>query len=226
MQQPNKTTQPLGIACLFMSLAILPFSLRAVGIHPGFSLSAATDAFRQISCVIGTGYESSPYEIWAAAEPSCETTPLQQHSVCPSLVASREGECDGQGSQGVSAIVAPLPTSQTQTVVATCPRALHKAKVARVDSSRKMLELPVQTRVLADVLDLKANTIELPTIGSLSIHQRQSLVRAKRELREAAKAIEWTKEMTFVFKVRPSALPTIKCKATKPSSVKSINRTA
>src|SRR5215471_6365174 len=95
MRPADKQPQPLGIACLFMSLAILPFSLRAVGVDFGVTLSAATDAFRQISGVIGRGYDSAPESLWATAQPvSGSTAEPAEH--CPLSIASLDSDCQGE----------------------------------------------------------------------------------------------------------------------------------
>src|SRR6185369_15786932 len=56
MQKINKTNNTyLGMAFLFLSLAITPFSLKAVGISP--ILFAGLDAWRQISSVFGDNHQ-------------------------------------------------------------------------------------------------------------------------------------------------------------------------
>jgi len=56
MQKINKTNNTyLGMAFLFLSLAITPFSLKAVGISP--NLFAGLDAWRQISSVFGDNHQ-------------------------------------------------------------------------------------------------------------------------------------------------------------------------
>ena len=61
MQRLNKSTHaPVGTAFfLFLSLAILPFSLRAAGVEVSLSprLSAAMDAWQQIADVFGASYQ-------------------------------------------------------------------------------------------------------------------------------------------------------------------------
>src|SRR5438552_7079264 len=53
---------PLGTAFfLFLGLAIVPISLKAAGVHVNFSprLSAAVDAWKQVSEVFGRSYQPS-----------------------------------------------------------------------------------------------------------------------------------------------------------------------
>jgi hypothetical protein len=55
----KKNTTHLGMAFLFLSLAMTPFSLKAVGISP--SLSAGIDAWRQVSSVFGDSNQPATF---------------------------------------------------------------------------------------------------------------------------------------------------------------------
>lgn len=72
---------PLGTAFfLFLGLAIVPISLKAAGVHVSFSprLSAAVDAWKQVSEVFGRSYQPS-------AEPELAALPSSDNDV-PSAV--------------------------------------------------------------------------------------------------------------------------------------------
>src|ERR1700730_18022694 len=72
---------------LFLSLAIVPISLRAAGVQVSFSpsLSAAADVWRQIADVFGSGYQPArAFDSSASTDQGREPLRAFDSSACPS----------------------------------------------------------------------------------------------------------------------------------------------
>ena len=99
MQRLNKPAHaPAGIAFfLFLGLAIVPVSLKAAGVHLSFSprLSAAVDAWKQISEVFGSSYQQDPVpELPALASSDSDAPSITDHVECPHSLIACAGDAE------------------------------------------------------------------------------------------------------------------------------------
>jgi hypothetical protein len=156
MQQPNRTNASIGVAFFFMSLALVPFSLRAVGVNVDVRLTAVSDTLKQISGVIATSYNAPLVDLLTPEEKPAE--PLHQ-SECPKLFASAH-RCEGESAESAELIP---PGTIDRDIVQT--QARQERQASRGHARREMtlrVELPVRIRALADVFQLKPSVASMP----------------------------------------------------------------
>lgn len=124
MQRLNRTTHaPVGTAFfLFLALAILPVFLRMAGVQVSFSprLSAAMDAWQQITEVFGASYQPGANAgLSVVKEPeSIPVTPLNRcTALTPRLACGREFEPPNQSNE-----ISEPSASKTASVRRVSPR--------------------------------------------------------------------------------------------------------
>ena len=149
MQRLNKPAHaPLGTAFfLFISLAIIPVSLRAAGLQMGFSprLSAAIDIWRQIAQSFGPNYEpGSGSELAALISSESAPSKAAESEACP----FRQYACDREvedSSQTMAEIPAAFtPAASAQRIL--CSRASRvQPKTRRLDSDVSAMEFTSNT---------------------------------------------------------------------------------
>lgn len=122
MQRLNRTTHaPVGTAFfLFLALAILPVSLRILGVQVSFSprLSAATDAWQQITEVFGASYQTGANAgLSVVKEP--ESIPSMPSDGC--FAPTRRLAC-GREFEGPNQFISQPSASKTASVRRVSPR--------------------------------------------------------------------------------------------------------
>lgn len=145
MQRLNKPAHaPLGTAFfLFVSLAIIPVSLRAAGLQVGFSprLSAAIDIWRQIAQSVGPNYElGSGSELAALISSDSLPSTAVEDEACP----LRQYACDLEVEESAQV----LPEIPAASVPAAIARRTTCSKAAPQSQSR-------QSRVISNVLAME-----------------------------------------------------------------------
>jgi len=148
MQRLNKPAHaPLGTAfLLFVSLAIIPVSLKAAGLQVGFSprLSAAIDIWRQIAQSFGPNYEpgsGSELAVLISSE-SAESAPstAAESEACPLRQYASDREVEDSVQTLAEIPVAFVPAAAAQRIL--CSRALRvQPKPRRLDSDVVAMEL-------------------------------------------------------------------------------------
>jgi hypothetical protein len=214
-----------------MSLAILPFSLKAAGFNPAISLSAATDVFRQMSGVIGTGYDPAPDALLAEVQPSGQGQAAPERTLCSRLSTPEGVDCTGDDSAVVSEESAhAIPTSAVRKkAIGTlrCRQAYRRAKVVRIadlqETARLKIELPVQPRVIAEILELKSLSPSIPVEFSRLKPESLACPRARKQ--READTIGWQWQMNRWLKFT-APNPVGRFKTERPSTVRPPNRDA
>jgi hypothetical protein len=129
MQRLNRSAHaPLGTAFfLFVSLAIIPVSLKAAGLKVGFSprLSAAIDIWRQVAEVFGPNYDAGTgSELAALFASDAEPANAAGDEACP----LREYACDREVDESsptlpeIQAAVVPTTDAQPAACFKAAPR--------------------------------------------------------------------------------------------------------
>lgn len=145
MQRLNKPAHaPLGTAFfLFISLAIIPVSLKAAGLQMGFSprLSAAIDIWRQVAQSFGPNYEpGSGSELAALISSDSAPSKTAESETCP----LRQYACDRE-EEDSSQTLAEIPAAFVPAAAAhriLCSRASHvQPKPRQLDSDVVAMEL-------------------------------------------------------------------------------------
>jgi len=196
MQQGHKpATAPLGFAFLFLSIAIIPFSLKAAGMSFGIHLPAAGDAFRQVASVFSGTYGAMPIDLLSSTEPS---EPADSAHSCPEVIAQANATFfDWNAPQSLDAARA---NECPQVHRPVCRRSATPA-IKALRSAR--LDLPLQHRVLADAFQFTPETLELPRVTvDLRVLRRQL---ERGEVREAFRKAG--AEKTFKFLLSPAGWP-------------------
>ena len=146
MQRFNRSAHtPLGTAFfLFVSLAIIPVSLKAAGLQVGFSprLSAAIDIWRQIAQAFGPNYEAgSGSELAALISSDGAPSKAAQDEACP----LRQYACDREVEE-LSLTLPEIPASfvpAVDTLRAACSKAAprNQLKARRLESGVAGMEI-------------------------------------------------------------------------------------
>jgi len=220
MQRVNRSAPaPKGVAFfLFLSLAVVPFSLRAAGVQVSFSpsFSAAADAWQQIADVFGSGYQparavTSPAPTDQGIEPlrDCDS------SACP----SREFACVHEVNE-LSAIVenaSKVRVPQAGTTRRQCSRAASSrtsALPAAVEQSISAVpgteSLQTHVRALGTLRNVKWDAV---THGD-AVRNDVLLKDVERHIVERSLAIPQSLRMLVRVKlpVIPSATKAAQCK--------------
>ena len=220
MQRVNRSAPaPKGVAFfLFLSLAIVPFSLRAAGVQVSFSpsFSAAADAWQQIADVFGSGYQ--PARAFTPSTPAnqgIEPSRAFDSSACP----SREFACAREGNE-LSSIVeeaSNVRVPQAGTTRRQCSRAASSrtsALPAAVEQSISAVpgtkSLQTYVRALGTLRNVKWEAV---THGD-AVRNDVQLKDVERQIVERSLAIPQSLRMLVRVKlpVIPSATKAAQCK--------------
>lgn len=146
MQRLNRSTTsaPKGTAFfLFLGLAVVPFSLRAVGLQVTFSpsLSAAADAWQQIADVFGAGYQ--PVREFVSSPPNyTDGEPLR--AVDTAACAGREVACVGDAEEfSVTAADVSQAHAPKTAAVRACPKLALRARATSLVAATPAVAGPV-----------------------------------------------------------------------------------
>lgn len=165
MQRLNKPAHAqLGtVFFLFVSLAIIPVSLKAAGLQMGFSprLSAAIDIWRQIAQSFGPNYEpGSGSEL--AALISSESTPSKsaEDETCPLRQYACDRELEDSPQMLAEIPAAFVPTAPAQRTA--CARAVthSQLKPKRLDSDVVAMEFSSNAMEFSSNIETGARAIK------------------------------------------------------------------
>lgn len=172
MQRLNKPAQaPLGtVFFLFVSLAIIPVSLRAAGLQMGLSprLSAAIDIWRQIAQSFGPNYEpGSGSELAALISSESAPSKAAESEACPlrQYACDREVEDSSQTLAEIPAAFIPAAAAHRTLCSRTAPRVQPKPR--RLDSDVVAMEFSSNTEASER------------TIKALSAHRAEAALRVE-----------------------------------------------
>ncbi len=213
MQRINKqTTAPFGLAFIFLGLAMVPISMKAVGVNISFAprFNAVANAWNRI-----TGGVASPHQPLGTADlsainvPDCcdESTPVEEPADKPCQVACLEdqnapADCE-QSNKAYEWNVAPVEAQQCKEEK-TAPRVIA-AKRDIISSFRsesrsgRKFEIPV-IQVESLVEPIVASQTELASL----IEKRMARFRFQMK---ALRVNDSTRNVRVVFETAPSARP-------------------
>lgn len=215
MQRLNKPAHaPLGTAFfLFVSLAIIPISLKAAGLQVGFSprLSAAIDIWRQVAEVFGPNYDAGTgSELAALITSGGEPANVAGDEACP----LREYACDREVAQEyrpLLEITAPLaPTANTPLAagIKLAPRTQSKPK--QVESDVAAAEIRVNVEHAARVLHaLSADKAEAALRIELLKGFEKCMIPPSLDPSGAIKGLPIPKSFRMLIRLRQSAAPSV-----------------
>jgi len=161
----------MGVAFVFMSLAIIPFSLKAAGVHFNMSLSRAVDALTQMAGVFSTSNISIPTVEWTVRQLNGEHG---DRGTCENLLACGEEQNEpAPDLPALPEIQGPIaePTTVDQ-LHPTCPLTKSRRPAGRSTAiaagipvpARVHIKLPVSPRELAEVLRWSPGLAEGPEV--------------------------------------------------------------
>jgi hypothetical protein len=217
MYKTDRSSAPLGLALLFLSLAIVPVSLRIAGydVNVSPSLSAAVEAWRGVAGILGNSSQSATdtelslvkkYSFAEEAPPSPEEPVVAQAS---NESVEPDFEPNVEASWGESAPLTP-PTAPSVQCNAQ-PKARPKLPRSPVISQRVALvrlrhtiasALPALLRTAAYA---EAKQAKCPESEGGVIRVRE-LVRRSHALGEAFKTVQLQKDVQVFVKMKPIAL--------------------
>ena len=213
MQRINKqTTAPFGLAFIFLGLAIVPMSLKAVGVNISFTprVNAVANAWNRI-----TGGVANPYQPLGTAElsavnvPDCcdKSTPVEEPADEPCQMACLEEQsapaCCEATDKNYEWAVTPVEAQQCQGKKAE-PRviAMKRNIISSFKSesrSGRKFEIPV-IEVESLVEPIVASQTELASL----IEKRVARYRFQMK---ALKINDSSKNVRVIFETAPSVRP-------------------
>ena len=173
MQRLNRPAHaPLGMAFfLFLGLAIVPVSLRAAGVHLSFSpsLSAAADAWREISGVFGSSYQQSADPLVPDVTNS-DSDAKPSDSDCTNHFVACTGEAERVPlSTPVPTVIAPKSQCpRSARVIITVP-ALASVTRSESDSTNVQAEVKLEetTKLLKSFAVMKLDAVAHKSLNNV-----------------------------------------------------------
>jgi hypothetical protein len=215
MYKTDRSSAPLGLGLFFLSLAIVPVSLRVAGydVSVSPSLSGAVEAWRGIAGALGNSSqpvsesELSLVKKYSFAE---ETTPSAEQPVLVAEACSKSFEADFE-TDLESAWMSGEPPPASAVVAAVQPRPRAKARRSPAISHRVVLarlqrtmaaELPAMA---VSAVALEARAAKCPEREKARIRVRE-LVRRSITLNEVFRTVQLRKDLQVFVKMKPIAL--------------------
>jgi len=212
MVKTDRTSAPLGLALLFLSLAIVPVTLRIAGYEVSVSpsLSAAIEAWRSVAGVLGNSSqpisdtELSLVKKYSFAEG--EEVPAQEQMVADAASTSFEPEYEPNidptwEAREASSLAVVQPTVETRS----CPKYRRQATAAnQVASVRWSRRLASSSLIRAAVvLEIKRTKCVERQAALLRVRE---LMYRSRALSELLRTVEVNRDEQVFVKMEPIAL--------------------
>ena len=212
MVKTDRSSAPLGLGLLFLSLAIVPVTLRIAGYEVSVSpsLSAAIEAWRSVAGVLGnTSQPVSDTELSLVKKYSFaegDETPAQEQTVAETFSTSFEPEYEPnvestwEAREAASAAVV-LPQVQTKS----CPKATRLVAAANgvaivLRTARLASSSLIRTAVVLEIKRTKC--VERQT----ALLRVRELVHRSRALSELLRTVEVNRDEQVFVKMEPIAL--------------------
>jgi hypothetical protein len=205
MQRLNRPAHaPLGMAFfLFLGLAIVPVSLKAAGVHLSFSpsLSAAADAWKEISEVFGASYQQSRDPQLPAVTNADSDATTSDSDCTKGFVA-----CTG-GTVRVPLSTTVLTTISPKSQCPRSPRAIIRVRTlpsitgSESDSTRIQAEVKLEetTKLLKSLAVMKLDAVAHKTLNDAESHA----VQRRFEQREFFRSIPKSTSLRVLLQLRP-----------------------
>lgn len=216
MYRTDRSSAPLGLALVFLSLTIVPVSLMIAGydVSVSPSLSAAVDAWRGIAGVLGNSSQSasdtelSLVKKYSFAEET-KTEATEEPVVTEACTKSLDADFE-------PCLEASRAASEPATISARAPEMVHrKARVKSWHSSatsRNVVLARLQRTFASELPTLvrateaaEAKTAMCPEREAALLRVRE-LVRRSRAFGEAFKTMQLQKDVQVFVKMKPIAL--------------------
>ncbi len=215
MQRLNKPAHaPLGTAFfLFVSLAIIPVSLKAAGLQVGFSprLSAAIDIWRQVAEVFGPSYDAGTgSELAALITSEGEPANVAGAEACPlrEYACDREVEEEYRPLPEITAAFAPTANAPRAACIKLAPHNHSKAKQIESDVAAAEIKVNVErgARVLRAISADKAEAaMRLELLNGLE----KCLIPRTFDPSGPIKGIPIPKNIRMLIRLKQSAVPSV-----------------
>ncbi|SRR5258708_18476846 len=215
MQRFNRSAHtPLGTAFfLFVSLAIIPVSLKAAGLQLGFSprLSAALDIWRQIAQTFGPNYEAgSGSDLAAFISSDGEPSQAAEDEACPQrqYACDREVEESSATFSEIPAAFVPAVNGQRVACLNAGPR--NRSKDKRLESSVAAVQFSSNIESSARALKaLSADRAETTLrVEVLKILEKCALSRST-DVNDSIKNLPIPKGFRMLVRFKQPAVPSI-----------------
>ena len=214
MYRTDRSSAPLGLAVFFLSLAIVPVSLRIAGydVSVSPSLAAAVEAWRGIAGVLGNSSQpASDTELalvkkYSFAEETSQPTeqPVVEEACSKSMNAGFETDLEASWASSE-----PAPASAV--VPAVQPKA--RAKARRSAISPRVVWARLQRQMAAEAPVVLVRTAASGEAASVTCAQReaarlrvQELVRRSLTLSETLQTLQLRTDLKVFVKMKPIAL--------------------
>jgi len=225
----KKTDSTVATALLFVSLLMVPLSLKAIGFTP--SLSAGVAAWRHVAGIFADSYQPmSAMEMLAVNFTDEGATRDEAEPLTVGLLASTQ-PFDVQFDEPLNDAPAASAEARTAEIsVVAAPVARRCAKSTR-PAPHATPATPVATNIAIPVEDVRAQALEAAESAKALVPIRREAVRRfEREMAHYrvtfGEAMSFAhKEFKFMVKVKPTVSPVVtSCAFSKPLSPEQVKR--
>jgi hypothetical protein len=218
MDRSDRSSAPLGLALVFLSLTIVPVSLMIAGydVSVSPSLSAAVEAWRGIAGVLGNSSQSASdtelslvkkYSFAEETKTAAIEEPVVKEACTKSLDADFEPGFEASWVANEPATI-PAPAPAPEVVHRKAPaKTWHSSATSRnVVLARLQQTITSQLPALVRTAEAaEAKTATCPEREAALLRARE-LVRRSRALGEAFKTVQLQKDVQVFVKMKPIAL--------------------
>lgn len=216
MDRTDRSSAPLGLALVFLSLTIVPVSLMIAGydVSVSPSLSAAVEAWRGIAGVLGNSSQSaSDTELSLVKKYSFAEETKTAATEEPVVTETCTRSLDADFEPGLEA---SWVASEPATICPPAPEVVHRKARAKTwhssATSRNVVLAGLQQTIASQLPALvltaeaaEAKTAKCPEREAALLRVRE-LVRRSRAVSEAFKTVQLQKDVQVFVKMKPIAL--------------------
>ena len=216
MDRTDRSSAPLGLALVFLSLTIVPVSLMIAGydVSVSPSLSAAVEAWRGIAGVLGNSSQSaSDTELSLVKKYSFAEETKTAATEEPVVTETCTRSLDADLEPGLEASWVP---NEPATICPPAPEVVHRKARAKTwhssATSRNVVLAGLQQTIASQLPALvvtaeaaEAMTAKCPEREAALLRVRE-LVRRSRAVSEAFKTVQLQKDVQVFVKMKPIAL--------------------
>jgi hypothetical protein len=216
MDRSDRSSAPLGLALVFLSLTMVPVSLMIAGYDVSFSpsLAAAVEAWRGIAGVLGNSSQSaSDTELSLVKKYSFAEETKTAATQGPVVTKACTERLDADFEPGLDASWLP---NETATIAAPAPEVVHRKARARTwhsSATSPNVVLARLQRTITSQLPALVRTAEAAEAKTTTCPEREAallrvreLVRRSRAVGEAFKTVQLQKDVQVFVKMKPIAL--------------------
>lgn len=196
----KSSSTPLAMTFLFLSLAIVPVSMKATGFSP--KLSAVVDAWNQIAGIFGDGYQAAQTtELLALNQSEASETPAPASDSCcrETLLASLDTPLVVESEPAPASVAEEAASNSERKQCAVTAKKRHQTKRAQMTIAQAASETRREFRVVSlEVQEMTTVAPVVPVEAMKALETHAALRLANLNLNRALRNLPVPKEMKDV----------------------------